>query len=37
MVTDGDLFLALISQGKNWGRATKRVCFEKTSYPGIDL
>jgi len=35
VVRDGALFLQLLAEGKRWGDATQRTCFQKGSYTGI--
>lgn len=35
VVKNGEQFLELISQGKRWGNATLRTCFQKETYAGI--
>ena len=35
MVTDSDLFFKLLEQGKKWGGATQKVCFQKSTYECI--
>ena len=35
IVKNGDLFLQLIADGKRWGDATQRTCFQKETYTGI--
>jgi uncharacterized protein len=37
VVKDGDLFMELLSQGKRWGTATKRTCFQKETYTGTGI
>jgi uncharacterized protein (DUF4213/DUF364 family) len=35
IVKDGELFLQLLAEGKRWGAATQRTCFQKQAYAGI--
>jgi uncharacterized protein (DUF4213/DUF364 family) len=35
VVKDGELFLQLLAEGKRWGNATQRTCFQKETYAGI--
>jgi uncharacterized protein (DUF4213/DUF364 family) len=35
MVTDSDLFFKLLEQGKKWGDATEKNCFQKSTYQRI--
>lgn len=35
MVTDSDAFFNLLVQGKKWGDATRKVCFQKRTYKSI--
>jgi len=35
VVKDGALFLQLLAEGKRWGDATQRTCFQKETYAGI--
>ena len=35
VVKNGELFLQLLAEGKRWGAATQRTCFQKQSYAGI--
>lgn len=35
MVQDGERFFELLAQGKKWGDATRKVCFQKSTYQGI--
>jgi uncharacterized protein (DUF4213/DUF364 family) len=35
IVKDGELFLRRIKEGKRWGDATQRICFQKKTYAGI--
>jgi len=35
MVTNSDLFFQLLEQGKKWGDATQKVCFQKSTYQSI--
>jgi len=35
VIKDGPQFLQLLEQGKRWGDATQRTCFQKTTYTGI--
>ena len=35
VVKNGELFLQLLAEGKRWGGATQRICFQKATYAGI--
>jgi len=35
VVKDGQAFLQSIAEGKRWGEATQRICFQKETYTGI--
>jgi len=35
VVTDRAAFLKLLAERKRWGNATRKVCFQKETYPGI--
>ena len=35
VVKNGELFLQLLAEGKRWGDATQRICFQKATYAGI--
>lgn len=35
VVTDGPAFLKLLADRKRWGNATRKICFQKETYPGI--
>ena len=35
VVKNGEQFLQLLEQGKHWGDATQRTCFQKKTYTGI--
>ncbi|ACN13928.1 hypothetical protein HRM2_08150 [Desulforapulum autotrophicum HRM2] len=35
MISKGEQFLELISQGQRWGKATFRTCFQKDTFAGI--
>jgi hypothetical protein len=35
VVKNGEVFLQLIAEGKRWGDATQRICFQKETYTGI--
>jgi uncharacterized protein len=35
VVTDGPAFLKLLAERKRWGNATRKICFQKETYPGI--
>lgn len=35
VVKDGEAFLQSIAEGKRWGEATRKICFQKENYTGI--
>jgi len=35
VVTDGPAFLKLLAERKRWGNATRKICFQRETYPGI--
>jgi uncharacterized protein (DUF4213/DUF364 family) len=35
VVKDGELFLRLLREQKRWGKATRKICFQKKTYGGI--
>jgi len=35
VIKDGAQFLQLLSEGKRWGDATQRTCFQKKTYASI--
>ena len=35
IIKDGDLLMQLLSEGKKWGEATRKTCFQKKTYKSI--
>ena len=35
VIKDGEQFLQLLTEGKRWGNATQRTCFQKKTYAGM--